>query len=136
MAIGHSVSIQEEILKIRKASAARDPWAVLGIPPQSGYSQIKSAQRKWIRRLHPDRWYARANEQLRNDVQEAFYQVQAAYFETLSHCATTIQDFTAIREPITPEPALSVEEKKSFYGSIRRLFSLWFHRDRPHNDSE
>jgi hypothetical protein len=129
MASEPRLSIQDEILKIRKASAARDPWAVLAIPQRSDYHQIKSAQRKWIRRLHPDRWYAAADKQLRNEIQEAFYQVQAAYFETLKHCATTIQQTTASQSSIAPEPVLNGPVQKGIYVWFRRLLSFWFTSD-------
>ena len=58
------VSIYEEIVKIREAKVS-----VQGDqePPA-----------KWIRRLHPDQWYAYADEHLRSEITEAFYQVQAA----------------------------------------------------------
>ena len=118
MVIDPFVPINEEILKIRQASAARDPWRVLGIPPKSSYKQIKSAQRKWIRRLHPDKWYASSDQQLRNEIQEAFYEVQSAYFESLKHCAGNAADFQPIATPAPVKP-----------GWLRRLLAFLFGRE-------
>lgn len=113
MVIDPFVPILDEIRKIHQASAARDPWAVLGIPPMASFKQIKSAQRKWIRRLHPDKWHASSDAKLRDDIQEAFYQVQAAYFESLKHCAGNAADFQPITTPPAPRP-----------GWFRRLMTL------------
>jgi hypothetical protein len=113
------VSIDDEILRIRKASNARNPWAVLDIPPRSQYKQIKSAQRKWIRRLHPDRWHATADEQLRSEIQEAFYQVQSAYFEALRQHAAALQGTAPASGPITAHDPVSRNVE------ARPLFWLW-----------
>ena len=113
MAIDPFVPILDEIEKIHQASAARDPWAVLGIPPMSSFKQIKSAQRKWIRRLHPDKWHANSDPRLREEIQGAFYQVQAAYFESLKHCAGNASDF----QPITTPPAV----KPSWFSRLLNL---------------
>lgn len=124
-------SVRNEIIRIRKANAARDPWGVLGIPPRSSFKQIKSAQRRWIRRLHPDRWYAFADETLRSELQEAFYQVQSAYFEALKSCATVDQDPAAATTPIeTPMggPQGSVPERANNW--FRRLLAILFRRER------
>src|SRR5438874_11179221 len=80
-------SLRADILRITKANAARNCWAVLKIPSGSDYKQIKAAHRKWVRKLHPDRWFATADSKLYNEIQEAFYQVQVAYFEALKRCA-------------------------------------------------
>ncbi len=117
MVIEPLVSIHDEILRIRKASAARDHWAVLGIPAGSTYKQIKSAQRKWIRRLHPDKWYASTDERLREEIQEAYYQVQAAYYESLKHCIGSGVHY----EPITMPPQL----KRTW---LERFISFFLHR--------
>ena len=129
MAIGPPVTIHDEIACIREACAARDPWAVLGIPPGSSYKQIKSAQRRWIRELHPDRWYAVADEQLRHDIQEAFYQVQGAYYEALKRAVAALQGNTAYDGPITPpSPGPQSSGSNRVCTSLRRLFAFIFRR--------
>ena len=80
-------SVREETLRIGKGMAARNYWSVLGIPPGSDYKQIKTAHRKWVRKLHPDRWFAITDPESYRQIHEAFYQVQVAYFETLKQCA-------------------------------------------------
>ena len=122
------VSIHDELVCIREASASRDPWAVLGIPPGSSYKQIKSAQRRWIRELHPDRWYAIADEQLRKDIQEAFYEVQAAYFEALKRCVAALQGVSSYDGPITPPPAGASNTPNSESNWFRRLLAFFFRR--------
>ena len=120
MVVDSFVSIREDILRIRQASAARDSWAVLGIPPKSAYKQIKSAQRKWIRKLHPDRWYAIADEHLREEILEAYYQVQVAYFEALKHCVSA--HHTAHRHgPIVMPPPSNGFGHKRLLAWLRRL---------------
>ena len=100
------VSIEKDIRRIREASRARDYWAVLGIPPGSTFKEIKSCQRRWIRRLHPDRWYASSDMRLRDEIQEAFYEVQAAYYEVLKHCAANVEGGTVHAPITTPAPSL------------------------------
>ena len=129
MAIDPALSVRDEILRIRTANASRDPWAVLGIPPRSTYKEIKSAQRKWIRRLHPDRWYAVTDDQLRREIQEAFYQVQSAYFESLKRCVAAYHGGDAHQGPITPLPPVScqpVQERVARW--FQRLLAYLFHR--------
>ena len=126
MVIDPPATIHEEILRIREATAARNYWAVLGIPPKSSFREIKSAQRRWIRKLHPDKWFTNPDEHLRAEIQEAYYQVQAAYFESLKHCAGIQHD------PITPPPPTSntpvVHHSLTW---IQLLFSFLFHRTTP-----
>jgi len=124
MAVDPFVSVKEEILRIRKANAQRNPWGVLGIPPTSTYKQIKSAQRKWIRKLHPDRWYACTDEHLRNEIQEAFYQMQAAYSESVKQCWARLQGANVQQGPLTtpaPEPAIA---PKGLFGWLQKIFSF------------
>jgi hypothetical protein len=130
MSIDSSVSIRKELLRIKNASASRDPWAVLGIPRTAGYSQVKTAQRKWIRRLHPDRWYAYSDEQFRSEVEEALYQVQVAYFEALKRCANASPGAAPAREPIATPPPASYKAVPVWTAWIHKIAALLFRRDR------
>ena len=120
------VSIHEEVAMIREASAARNPWGVLGIAPESSYRQIKSAQRKWIRKLHPDKWHTTRDGDLRDDVEEAFYEVQAAYLEALKRLATSLG--TVVVDPAGPippppqPPPHSPLHPKRLFQRLRALF--------------
>ena len=114
-------SIRAEITRIAKAHAARDYWAVLKIPSGSGYQQIKAAQRKWVRRLHPDRWFASADSHLYNEIQEAFYQVQVAYFEALKRRASADREATQ-QAPITMPSAMANDTaERGRFGWFQRL---------------
>ena len=113
-------SIHDEILRIGKASAARNYWSVLGIPPGSGYKEIKTAHRKWIRKLHPDRWFATTDPQLYKQIQEAFYQIQVAYFETLKLYALN-QIESPQPEPIQMSSAGSIPLEIPFFSWFFRL---------------
>ena len=100
-------SVREDILRIGQATVARNYWSVLGIPPGSDYKQIKAAHRKWIRKLHPDRWFATTDAELHKQIHEAFYQVQVAYFETLKlHASKQTKaqqpDAIVIETPVEP----------------------------------
>ncbi len=128
MAIDPPKSIHDEIVCIREANAARDPWAVLGIPAGSSYKQIKSAQRKWIRELHPDRWYAIADDNLRNEIQEAFYQVQAAYYEALKRAVAALQGADAYDGPITPPSPVQSNASNRVLVWLKALFTHLFRR--------
>ena|SRR5579871_223618 len=113
-------SIHDEIVRIGKASAVRNYWSVLGIPPGSGYKEIKSAHRKWIRKLHPDRWFATTDAQLYRQIQEAFYQVQVAYFETLKLYASN-QVESPQHEPIPMSSSAPLPLEIPFFSWFVRL---------------
>jgi hypothetical protein len=132
MFVDPPVSIRKEILRIRKASDSKDPWAVLGIPKQAGYSQVKGAQRKWIRRLHPDRWYAYTDEKFRSEIQEALYQVQVAYFEALKRCAVSFQQASAEPDPITPPPPASHRPVPQWTVWLQKFTSFFSRRNDSH----
>jgi hypothetical protein len=113
-------AVREEILRIGKAAAARNYWSVLGIPPGSDYKQIKTAHRKWIRKLHPDRWFATTDAELYRQIHEAFYQVQVAYFETLKLCAAR-QTEAPQHEPIPMASPVESPDIPFFSWFIRLL---------------
>jgi len=107
--------IREEILRIDKANARKDHWAVLGIASGSNFEQIKAAHRKWVRKLHPDRWFATVDADLYKNIQEALYQIQVAYFEALKQRAS-------IYGPITiSAPAHGAKADSRSRSWLRRL---------------
>lgn len=113
-------SIRADLARIAKAHAARDPWAVLGIPSGSDYRQIKATHRKWIRKLHPDRWFATADSELYREIHEAFYEIQVAYFEALKHCASV---HAPAEDPITISTPAAKETRARWPRSwLRSLF--------------
>jgi hypothetical protein len=113
--------IREDVLRISQATAARNHWGVLGIPAGSNYKQIKTAHRKWMRRLHPDRWFASADSKLYGEIQEAFYQVQVAYFEALKQCASTQEPATAPEPIATPSSGSNTSGETGFFAWLLRL---------------
>ena len=79
---------------------------------------------KLSRKLHPDRWYACTDEHLRNEIQEAFYQMQAAYSESVKQCWARLQGASVQQGPLTtpaPEPA---SVPKGLFAWLQKLFSF------------
>jgi hypothetical protein len=113
-------TVREDVLRIGKAVTARNYWSVLAIPPGSDYQQIKAAHRKWIRRLHPDRWFATTDAELYQQIHEAFYQVQVAYFEALKLHASK-QTEAAQNAPIVIETPVESVDIPLFSWLIRLL---------------
>src|SRR5689334_8597535 len=113
-------AIRDDIRRIDQATAIRDHWAVLGIAPGSDFQQIKAAHRKWIRKLHPDRWFATADAQLYSQIHEAFYRIQVAYFEVLRHCVSR-QGEPARKVTITTAPPNGGSENGFFSWLVRFL---------------
>jgi hypothetical protein len=76
--------------------------------------------------LHPDRWYASSDEKLRDEIQEAFYQIQAAYADALAQCAAALRGTAAQQEPITPPSQPAPETPPPW---LERLFGFFFRRN-------
>lgn len=121
------LTIYEEVARIRQTCARQDPWDVLRIPPESSYRQIKSAQRRWIRYLHPDRWHFSPDADFKADIEEAFYSVQEAYLEALKRRASALGPMVIPTPgPITTPPA--TVPKLAAADFLRRLLALLFGR--------
>ena len=61
-----------------KRSAPKDPYEVLGLPPNASQAEIKAAYRKLVNQYHPDK-VAHLGAEFQKLAEERFKQIQDAY---------------------------------------------------------
>jgi tetratricopeptide (TPR) repeat protein len=70
---------RRRILALSRLVAARDPWALLGVPQGSNYQALKRAYFKLSKDIHPDRFYGRQLGSFRERLSTVFEATARAY---------------------------------------------------------